>query len=291
MFGLKFTRQDIKDTLKKRWWVMLIELAVIGVILLVDLLTKTHIEKTMSLGQSHTLIKGLIDITFTINTGAGFGILQGNTTALTVVTAIVIVIVSIFLLLAQKESEWLRISLVFIVGGGIGNLIDRISPGYVRDFIQFAFWEDFAIFNVADMFVTVGTGMLIVVLIVMLIQEGKKNRKQFEEEQASKEEEPMLDPLDAPINLNPMLKSENDYTFAEPQTDAIQNDTNDIQFVEQQSPVIQNDIQAVEPQTDANASSSDESEQTAFSIEEVSEEVLDEEAEEKSASESDGEIK
>lgn len=214
--GLKITKQDVKDILKKRWWVMLIELAVIGVILLIDLLTKNHIEKTMYIGQSHTLIKGFIDITFTVNTGAGFGIFAGNTTALTVVTAIVLVVVSVFLLIAQKESEWLRVSLLFIVGGGIGNLVDRINPGYVRDFIQFAFWEEFAIFNVADIFVTVGTGMLIVVLIVILFKEGQKNKKEFEEQQASAEQPAMQDPLDAPVNLNPMLKSENDYNFAEP---------------------------------------------------------------------------
>lgn len=195
---------------------MLIEVAVIGVILLVDLLTKAHIEKTMSLGDSHTLIKGLIDITFTTNTGAGFGMFSGNTTALTVITSLVIAAVSVYLIVAQKETEWLRISLLFIVGGGLGNLIDRINPGYVRDFIQFAFWENFAIFNVADMFVTVGTAMLVVVLIVILVQEGRKNQKEFEEEQAAKTDVPELqDPLDAPINLNPMLRSENDYTFTE----------------------------------------------------------------------------
>ena len=216
MAKFKISKQDVIDVLKKRWWVILIEIAVIGVILLVDLLTKAHIEKTMALGESHPLIKGLIDITFTTNTGAGFGMFSGNTTALTVVTAIVIVAISIYLIFAQKETEWLRISLLFIVGGGLGNLIDRINPGYVRDFIQFAFWESFAIFNVADMFVTVGTFMLIVVLIVMLFKERNKSQKEFEEEQAGKVEEPMQDPLDAPINLNPMLKSENEYSFVEP---------------------------------------------------------------------------
>ena len=216
MAKFKISKQDVIDVLKKRWWVILIEIAVIGVILLVDLLTKAHIEKTMAIGESHPLIKGLIDITFTTNTGAGFGMFSGNTTALTVVTAIVIAAISIYLIFAQKETEWLRISLLFIVGGGLGNLIDRINPGYVRDFIQFAFWESFAIFNVADMFVTVGTFMLIVVLIVMLFKERNKSQKEFEEEQAGKVEEPMQDPLDAPINLNPMLKSENEYSFVEP---------------------------------------------------------------------------
>lgn len=58
--------------------------------------------------------------------------------------------------------------------------------------------------------------MLVIVLIVMLVKEGRKNQKEFEKEQAEKEPEEVGDPLDAPINLNPMLSSPNDYTFEEP---------------------------------------------------------------------------
>ena len=121
-----------------------------------------------------------------------------------------------FLIVAQKENMWLRVSLLFIVGGGIGNLVDRIGLGYVRDFIQFAFWKNFAIFNVADAFVTVGVFMLIIVLIVMLVSEGRKNKKAFEQETAGKAQDSGEDPLDAPVALNPMMSSPNDYTFEEP---------------------------------------------------------------------------
>lgn len=216
MSKIKITKQQIVETLKKRWWIILIELAVIGVILLADLLVKKHIQSTMSLGQSRPLIKGFINLTYTTNTGAGFGLFQGNTTALTVITCLVTVGILVYLALAQKETEWLRIPLVFIVGGGIGNIVDRIALGYVRDFIEFAFWEKFAIFNIADMFVTVGTFMLVIVLIVMLVKEGNKNKREFEAEQEGKPEELHEDPLDAPVNLNPMMRSENEFTFEEP---------------------------------------------------------------------------
>lgn len=220
MAKFKITKQDVVDVIKKRWWIMLIELAVIAVILLIDLLVKAHIEDTMSLGQTRPVIKGLINFTYTINTGAGFGMFAGNTTALTVVTSIVIAGILIFLILAQKENMWLRVSLLFIVGGGIGNLVDRIGLGYVRDFIQFAFWEDFAIFNIADSFVTVGVFMLVIVLIVMLVSEGKRNKKAFEEEQAKNNvQEDLKDPLDAPVELNPILHSSNEYTFEESTSD------------------------------------------------------------------------
>lgn len=218
MAKIKITRKDVIDVIKKRWWVMLIELAVLGIILLADLLTKKYaVEFLMTQnGQSYPLIKGFITLTYTENTGAGFGLFAGNTTALTVITAIVIVAVLVYLILAQKENMWLRVSLLFIVGGGIGNLVDRIGLGYVRDFIKFAFWDEFAIFNIADSFVTVGVFMLVIVLIVMLVTEGKKNRKAFEEEQKNTVHQATSDPLEAPIALNPMMKSENDYTFEEP---------------------------------------------------------------------------
>ena len=204
-----------KVTVKTRWWILLVELAVIGVILLVDLLTKKYAwEYLNTYGYKEGIIPGLINLTMVENRGAGFGIFQGKTVALTVITFIVVICLMIYLIFALKESEWLRISLVFIIGGGIGNIVDRIWLGYVRDFIQFQFWEDFAVFNVADSFVTVGAFMLVVVLIVMLVKEGKKNQKEFEEEQKGiADNQEQSDPLDAPVNLNPMMKSQNDYTF------------------------------------------------------------------------------
>lgn len=207
-----------KVTVKTRWWILLVELAVIGVILLADLLTKKYASEfllTQPNFRRNDFIPGLINLYYTQNEGAGFSIFQGKTIALTIITFIVVICLMVYLVFALKESEWLRISLVFIIGGGIGNLVDRIKFGYVRDFLEFAFWKDFAIFNVADSFVTVGAFMLIVVLIVMLVKEGKKNQKEFEEAHANDAPTQETDPLDMPQNLNPMLKSENTYTFVQ----------------------------------------------------------------------------
>lgn len=217
-----------KVTIKSRWWILLVELAVIGVILLADLLTKKYAWQYFdTYGDKFVegIVPGLINLSQVKNRGAGFGILQGKTVALTVITFIVVVCLLVYLVFALKESEWLRISLVFITAGGIGNIVDRIKFGYVRDFIQFQFWEDFAVFNVADSFVTVGAFMLIIILIIMLVKEGKKNQKEFEEKQASAPKaEQGVDPLDMPQNLNPMLKSENEYTFVQSENNQTRND-------------------------------------------------------------------
>lgn len=202
---------------KKRWWIMLVELAVVAIILVADLLTKQAAWDYLNAqGVKDGFIPGLINLVMVENRGAGFGIFQGKTVALTVITFILVIAIAIYLFFALKETEWLRISLVFVVGGGIGNIVDRIALGYVRDFLQFAFWEQFPVFNIADSFVTVGAFMLIVVLIVMLVKEGKKNQKEFEEQQAKVgTDENLVDPLDAPKNLNPMLKAGGDFTFEE----------------------------------------------------------------------------
>lgn len=199
---------------KKKWWLYLVELAVVAIILVADLLSKKAAWEYLNNYGVKTLVPHLFNLVMVQNTGAGFGILQGKTVALTVVTLIVLAAIVVYLFFALKESEWLRISLVFITAGGIGNIVDRIKFGYVRDFLQFAFWTDFPSFNIADSFVTVGAFMLVVVLIIMLVQEGKKNQKEFEEEQKNGVgEQKQIDPLDEPMNLNPMMKSQNDYTF------------------------------------------------------------------------------
>ena len=214
----KISKQDVIDVLKKRWWIMLIEFLLVGVILVLDLVSKEYVCKFLKTqtGLSYNWLPGFIELTYTENTGAGFGIFSGNTVALSVITIIVIAGIMCFLLLAQKQNEWLRISLVFISAGGIGNVVDRLGLGYVRDFIRFSFWQEFAIFNVADAFVTVGAFMLIIVLIVMLVTEGKKNKKEFEKEQAEKGEsqnETLVDPYEQPVN--DFLPSENSYSVSE----------------------------------------------------------------------------
>lgn len=214
---IKAFMADWTQVAKKKWWLYLVELVVVAVILIADLLTKKYFWAYLETqpGLEHAdYVKGLFNLSYVMNTGGGFGIFEGNTVALTVLTFIILVALGIYLVFSIKESEWLRISLVFIFAGGIGNNVDRIEFGYVRDFIQFAFWEDFPVFNIADSFITIGVFILIVVLILMLVKEGKKSQQEFEKEQAgAQKSEEEIDPLDAPIPLNPMMKSENDYTF------------------------------------------------------------------------------
>lgn len=226
---------DWTQVAKKKWWLYIVELAVIAVILIADLLSKKYVWNFLDQNGVQENVIGLFNLVKVKNEGAGFGIFQGKTIGLTVITFIVVIAICVYLFFALKETEWLRISLVFITAGGIGNIVDRIAFGYVRDFIQFSFWDSFPVFNVADSFVTVGAFMLVVVLIVMLVQEGKKNQKEFEEEQKNKvaNKQEQIDPLDAPINLNPMMKSKNDYSFVVSEKKDEKGEQNDAENAEQ----------------------------------------------------------
>ncbi len=222
---------DWTQVVKKKWWLYIVELAVIAVILVADLLSKKYVWNFLDQNGVQENIIGLFNLVKVKNEGAGFGIFQGKTIALTVITFIVVIAICVYLFFALKETEWLRISLLFITAGGIGNIVDRIAFGYVRDFIQFSFWDSFPVFNIADAFVTVGAFMLVVVLIVMLVKEGNKNQKEFEEEQKNKftNEQEQIDPLDAPVNLNPMMKSENDFSFVVSEKKEEKGEQNDVE--------------------------------------------------------------
>lgn len=253
----KLTREKVKgflntavEVLKKRWWIILIELALLAVILVADQLSKKYVMDAFAkYGDPYEVMPGFITLTYSENSGAGFGMLKNSTVALTVMTIIVVIVILGYLAVAQKQTMWLRIPLIMIAAGGIGNSIDRVELGYVRDFIQFSFLKHFQyIFNVADSFVTVGAFMLVIVLIVMLVREGNKNKKEFEAEQAKKGsvEENAIDPLDAPKNMNPMLSSPNTYTFAEPSEadkQATENRTDGSDLSDESSDVSQDRLQ------------------------------------------------
>ena len=106
----------------------------------------------------------------TRNYGASFGVFSGQTTLLSAITGIGIALVLVVLIVRPKAPKILRYSLIMIFAGGLGNLVDRIAFGYVRDFIDYTFLEtffgiDFAIGNIADIFVMIAMGMLIVYMI------------------------------------------------------------------------------------------------------------------------------
>ncbi|MBK5245900.1 MAG: signal peptidase II [Peptostreptococcaceae bacterium] len=144
-------------------------------VIVFDQLSKYYIQTNMDLNNSIPVIEGFFSITYIQNTGAAFSLLQGKTVVLILIQFFVILAIVVYVFLKKNPLHWtLLVSLAFIIGGGAGNLIDRISHGYVVDFLHFHFWP---IFNIADISVCIGCGLLII--YVFFIEGKGKNGKQI----------------------------------------------------------------------------------------------------------------
>lgn len=118
-----------------------------------------------------TLINGVLGLTYFHNTGAAFGFLGGAGWGRWVLTVLVFAMLAVvgwyYFKLPDTRKMWLvRVPLLLIIGGGLGNWIDRVRLGYVVDMIEFLFVR-FAIFNLADVFITVGTFAALAAMIYL----------------------------------------------------------------------------------------------------------------------------
>jgi len=125
-----------------------------ALVVVIDQLFKRWITLTLYDGGQITLIPGVIGLTYAENTGAAFGIFSSMRWPLVAITAAVLIIL-IVILRRYNGGFWGSLGLAAGLGGGIGNLIDRVLNGYVVDMFELYF-VNFAIFNVADIFITLG---------------------------------------------------------------------------------------------------------------------------------------
>ena len=151
-------------------------MAIIVAILVVDLVTKYVFDATLEFGESKTIIPYLFNFKLIHNVGAAWGILAGKQVFL-IVISFVFLAIFIFYYIKEKNKTWLmNISFGFLIGGCVGNLFDRLFIGYVRDFIQFAFWQSFPVFNFADIFLCVGVVLFAIYLILYFIKNKKSSK-------------------------------------------------------------------------------------------------------------------
>lgn len=149
---------------KKKWLLLDFLILCIGVFL--DQITKFWAVQTLKDQPAIELIPKILELRYLENTGAAFGMLQ-NQKYFFVLIAVVIIAVILFVLFAiptSKRYHLLQYILVFIAAGAVGNLIDRLRLNYVVDFIYISY-INFPIFNVADIYVTVSTFLLIFALL------------------------------------------------------------------------------------------------------------------------------
>ncbi|MBD8068369.1 signal peptidase II [Bacillus sp. PS06] len=148
--------------------------AIAFIIILADQLSKWAIVRYMELGERIPIINEFLYITSHRNRGAAWGILQGQMWFFYIITAIVVVILVIYIKNLKPQQKMFGIALGLMLGGAIGNFIDRIFRKEVVDFIDvLIFSYDFPIFNIADSALVIGVGFI----FVLTLLEGKEDKE------------------------------------------------------------------------------------------------------------------
>ncbi|MBQ7357686.1 MAG: signal peptidase II [Clostridia bacterium] len=154
-------------------WIILM---LLGVFL--DQISKYLIVLYMELYQSVEVIPGVFNFTYIQNEGAAFGSMSNSPWVFMVLSTVMIVGILVYMFWKKPQSRLLLSALTMIVAGGIGNMIDRIRLGYVIDFLDFCafpkLWK--WTFNVADSFVVIGAGMIILWMILDMVREYKAEK-------------------------------------------------------------------------------------------------------------------
>jgi signal peptidase II len=135
----------------------------LGVFIL-DQISKIYIIKTMEVGNSIPVIENIFHITYVKNPGAAFGILQHQTGLFIAIAVLLLAAVLYFYPRLPQGYPLIRVAIGLQAGGAVGNLLDRVRTGYVTDFFDFRVWP---VFNVADMAIVVGVGLLFLEIVRM----------------------------------------------------------------------------------------------------------------------------
>lgn len=133
------------------------------IFLTIDIVSKIIINNSMELFDSVTVIKNFFNITYVRNTGAAWSILSDSTWLIIIISLVIIGLIILYIYKNKPKSMWEKVGYSMILGGSIGNFLDRIVYGYVVDFLDFyIFGYDYPIFNLADSFIFVGVILLII---------------------------------------------------------------------------------------------------------------------------------
>lgn len=146
------------------------------ILAVIDQISKILVIEYVDINNAVEIIKNFFYLTYTHNNGAAFSILMGQRILLVLVAIIIIVIIINYIRKNKVERITDKIAFSLIIGGSIGNLIDRIIRGYVIDFLDFKiFGYNFPIFNLADTFIVVGVFLLLITLGRKEIENDNRN--------------------------------------------------------------------------------------------------------------------
>ena len=145
----------------------------ISLLTALDQFTKYIVLSSFQLYESKPVIKGVFSFTYIQNRGMAWGMFQGKIPIFLIFTSIILLLCFriMYNVVDIKRYRWVKYVLIFLVSGALGNLIDRVSLGYVIDFIHFEL-IDFPVFNVADIYVVLS--MFTAIILLMFIYSNKE---------------------------------------------------------------------------------------------------------------------
>ena len=154
---------------------MFIWIVIMGLAVFFDQLSKYLTVLLIKPEGTVPIIEDVVHLTYVENTGAAFGMMKDMRWLFMVVSSVAIIALLIYMFKKKSQSRLENWAIALIIGGGIGNMIDRICLGYVVDMIDFRL-INFAVFNVADTFVCIGAGLLMLHIILLGVQEYKEEK-------------------------------------------------------------------------------------------------------------------
>ena len=162
----------------KKMKTIVASLLIVLVTLGLDQWTKWAIERSISLNESVEMIKHFFYLTYVQNTGAGFSMFAGAGMGFFALLTIVALAAILYMFFKTEDSRY-QICLSLVFSGAIGNFIDRMAQGYVRDFFSFyIFGYPFPVFNVADICITIGIALILVSMFI----DDKKEQNRWKQE-------------------------------------------------------------------------------------------------------------
>jgi signal peptidase II len=165
---------------------ILVWLAIISVAIFADQLTKWLAVMFIKGGEAVEVIPWFIQFSYVENRGAAWGMFSDQRWVFLIVSSVAIIGILVYMFLKRPTNKLLVSALLLIVSGGIGNMIDRILLGYVVDFLDFTF-INFPVFNVADTFVCIGAGLMMLYLILSTVKEYKNEKRSKSNEKTAVE--------------------------------------------------------------------------------------------------------
>ncbi|WP_425061056.1 Lipoprotein signal peptidase [Sporomusa carbonis] len=143
---------------------ILLLVTIAATIVVVDQWSKYYIQAHMAPGMSIPVLDNIFHITYVLNPGAAFGILEHQRDFFIIIALFMLVLVCYFFSRIPATFGLMRLGISLLAGGAVGNVIDRIQTGYVIDFFDFRIWP---VFNVADIAIVTGVGCIIYTIVFM----------------------------------------------------------------------------------------------------------------------------